>query len=515
MSDKKPIKIVKLNESYSYIDALPETKIEIRKLLSVRDPDLRNDREVKMGWKSDIVQYSYPQNGMLVVLNGHAKLLLTRYDVTFVNECPVIKRATLPEVESFYNDVKNILPFEPYDFQYSAFQDSLMYGKQICIMSTSSGKSLTISMICEFYRRQGKKGLLLVPNIGLLTQFKNDIASYNLNELHDSVRVIGGGETERCFDSALTISTWQSLNGYEKLLDDLDYIICDELQFYASDHTSEIVKHTVNCGIKLGFTGTLPPNPSKKMMLLGLFGMPKTYITPRQLIDRGLATPVEIQHVKLLYEAEEVYEFDKLKPTQYPKKMTFIKEHELRTQYIVHLLHDLRRSGTTLALFQHTEHGKTIFRELMKKCYPDVEVLNKNITGKKSFEFQKEYGIYFLNGEDDALTREYTRKILEDDENATLVSNYALMSTGSSINRIHYAVLCSPIKTYTTVTQTIGRGMRLYLGKIVFKIFDIEDSLKTFTSQYRHRLKTSYNRESHPVIDRVIRLSAFFNNDEW
>ena len=40
----------------------------------------------------------------------------------------------------------------------------------------------------------------------------------------------------------------------------------------------------------------------------------------------------------------------------------------------------------------------------MKLKYPDVVVENKNITGKNSFNFQKQYGVYFLNGEDDGPT---------------------------------------------------------------------------------------------------------------
>ena len=62
---------------------------------------------------------------------------------------------------------------------------------------------------------------------------------------------------------------------------------------------------------------------------------------------------------------------------------------------------------------------------------------NKNITGKKSFEFQKQYGVYFLNGEDDAKTSELTRKILEEQfYKITLVDNTIIKLYGTDAVRL-------------------------------------------------------------------------------
>ena len=505
--------IQKLNESYSYIDADSEVLVKIHNHLKLYNPESRLDPLCQRGLKDPNMYFSFEQNKKLVVMNGHIPLVTSHFP-DLVNKTPQSKDDyTIEEIDLFFNDVITRLPFVPHDFQYKAFAESLLYKKQINIMSTSSGKSLTIALILEFLRRKGKRGLLLVPNINLLTQFKADIKEYKLDELYDDTRVIGGGETERVFDTALTISTWQSLQDYQHLVSDLDYLICDELQYYASEVTSEIVKNTFECTMKLGFTGTLPENPCKKMTLVGLFGLPKTYITPRQLIDRGLATPIKIHTLKMQYEPEEIKYHNGL--SVYNTKLKYIKEHDLRNRFCVDLMVKLRKVGNTLLLFQHTDHGKLLFTNLMKELYPDVEVLNKNITGKKSFEFQSQYGVYFLNGEDDAKTRELTRKILETHDNATIISNYALMSTGVSVKRLHNAILASPLKSYTAITQTIGRGMRLYKGKLVFNVFDIVDCLKPFMSQYAHRLKTSYNREQHPVLTHSYNLVKHYTNDDW
>lgn len=447
---------------------------------------------------------------MLVVMNGHIELL-KQFGVPQPEKSTDI---TEEEIDAFLVDIKKELPFAPYDFQEKAFKESLLVGKQINKMCTGSGKSLTISLIAEFFRRKGKKGILLVPNINLLTQFKNDIKDYNLLDLHEDTHIIGGGNSQRHFNNSLTISTWQSMTEYKHDLGELDYVITDEAHRFASEETSAIVMETVNCKFKWGFTGTLPESPVQKMQLFGMFGLPKTYITSKELIDRGLATPIKINSIIFKYERNDLNLARNAK--DYTKKLKFIKEHGARNEFIVNLSCRLRATGNSLVLFQHTEHGKTLFLDAMKKLYPDVEVKNKDITGKNSFEFQERYRIYFLNGEDDAKTREKTRKILEEHDDAILIANYALLSTGVNIKKLHNMILASPLKAYTTVTQSIGRLMRLHPDKKEANVYDLVDNFNvrgiggSFVDQYNHRCKTSYFPEEYPIkeVEYKLQLAA-------
>ena len=280
---------------------------------------------------------------------------------------------------------------------------------------------------------------------------------------------------------------------------------------FASEETSAIVKETINCKYKWGFTGTLPEDPIMKMELFGLFGLPKIYITSAGLIERGLATPIKINSIIFNYDQNDKNIF-KEAGKLYAKQLKFIKEHDKRNEFIVNLTCKLRSKGNSLILFQHTEHGKGLFIDTMKQLYPDVEVQNKDITGKKSFEFQEQYGVYFLNGEDDAKTREQTRNILEEHEDAILIANYALLSTGVNIKKLHNMVLASPLKSYTTVTQSIGRGMRLHHTKSEFVVYDLIDNMGfrkpggIFYKQYIHRKNTSYNPEQFPVFENEFNL---------
>lgn len=97
-------------------------------------------------------------------------------------------------------------------------------------------------------------------------------------------------------------------------------------------------------------------------------------------------------------------------------------------------------------------------------------------------------------------------------QNKILVSCFQLLSTGVNIKKLHSLLLSSPLKSYTTVTQSIGRGMRLHDSKDVFTVFDLVDDFGIhkpggiFYKQYEHRKKTSYNVEEFPVHEREFAL---------
>lgn len=515
MQNSQKIQIHKLTESHSYIDADSKTLIKINDLLKVKDPNSMFDVMVKRHLKSPYIYYAFPQNGKLVIMNGHIPLIKMYYpNLELINN---LKYENIKfkdkEIDDYLEKTLKLLPFVPYDYQEIAFKESLKNKKCINIMSTSCGKSVVISMIADFMRTKNKKGLLLVPNINLLNQFYSDIKDYNLIELYNDTRIIGGGETKRIFDKSLTISTWQSLMGYEHLVNELDYLICDEVQYFASEHTGSIVKSTKNTQFKIALSGTLPEDPTKKMQLLGLFGMPKTYITPRELINRGIACPIQIKVINLKYTTREIYTISGTK--LYAHKVQFLKEHENRMKYCVQLMSKLSNTHeNTLLLFGHTLHGKDLFINLMKLKFPNIEVNSKDITGKHSFEFQKKYNIFFLNGEDNAKKRELARLILEKCEGATLIANIKLLAAGVSINRLHNIIIASPIKTYSTVTQIIGRLMRLHKSKTVATIYDLVDQVSPFKNQFKHRKKTSYQREQHPITEISINLEAYFDEDQ-
>ena len=100
--------------------------------------------------------------------------------------------------------------------------DAFIRIKGIFKCCTGSGKSLIIALILNFLLKQNKKCLLLVPNINLLLQFKNDIKSYNLNDLYENVEIYGD-QNIPTFKKPILISTWQSLIKHKNDLNKGDF----------------------------------------------------------------------------------------------------------------------------------------------------------------------------------------------------------------------------------------------------------------------------------------------------
>lgn len=505
----KSVKVTKLNESYSEIEADKQTLLDIYNYLKVLRPGAYFEHAVKAGFKSPYHYFGKIENEKLYVLNGHLDML-SQFGINKISETSDF---SIEEVHEVYEELLEIMPFKPYDYQVKAFYDNILTYKQISIACTGSGKSAIIFMIVYFLIKKNRKGALIVPNINLLTQLKQDFIDYIkeehiIDEFLSKIDIQGGGSQSN-FDKPLVISTWQSLLNKKEYLDKFEYIITDEAHKYSGPEVSEIISGTINAKMKYGFTGTLPESQIQKMILLGLFGLPKKYISSRELIERGLGTPIKINSIVFKYSQNDKKLFAECGKT-YIKQLQFIKEHEERSKFVVNLCTKLK--GNTLVLASHINHMKSIFVDIMKIKYPDVEVQNKDISGKKSFEFQEKYGIYYIDGSDDAKTREKTRKILEEHENAILVSGYALLSTGVNIKALHNMVFASPLKAFTTITQSIGRGIRKHHSKSEFLVFDLVDDFGyrkpggVFYKQYEHRKKSSYNTEEFPIVEKNFNL---------
>ena len=450
------------------------------------------DPLVKHGFKSPWKYFSTKTEDGLKVLNGHLII-----DGLMPAQAVKLRQDSTQGLKP---------PFKPYNFQLEALKKCLTNQRCLIRMCTGSGKSLVIAMLAYMLVKSGYKGLLLVPNINLLEQFQSDIESYNLGYLTKNLEVLGGGH-QATFKKPLLISTWQSLVNTSKR--DFDFVIADECHRYSSDVTSEMIKELGKTSMRWGFTGTVPDEACDRMLLEGLFGPVFNLVSARQLINQGLGTPIKINTLWLNYSDSVLL---KLRD-QYQKSLKALKEYEPRNDLIASLaVKLLAKNQNTLVLYSHTEHGKTLFKKIVKLVHPEVELAAADITGPKSFAKQQGLGVYFINGEDDAKTREMTRQALSHAEGAVLVSNYSILGTGINIKSLHNLILASPLKSYTTITQSIGRGIRLHESKDVFNVYDIVDNTNKrgtggqFVRQYRHRLETSYQPEGYEIENRYLNI---------
>ena len=365
------VRIKTLNSSFvqlnfNEMEASQNALKTLKQTLQVERAGWQYDYMVKIGRKSkyDAFYQEYGENAL--VLDSGLLDLPPVQDILQLKEPEVPDN---PEIDEYLEDIleSDILPFAPYAYQIEACRKALNKKRKLSLMCTGSGKSLTISLCLEYFRRKGLKGVLVVPNINLLTQFANDIKSYNLNELHSSIITFGGGskklkqlkESNQALKAGdLVITTWQSLSKLEpNFFKSIDFVICDEVHKFSSSCTSQLVQDSGFAEYKLGFTGTLPDSKSQKLTLIGLFGMPENIITSSQLIEEGRGTPIHITGVKLKHTAYTAEEFSRY--GEYLDKLKVMLNAEARNQIIANiaLQASQRKEGSTLVLFTLIEHG--------------------------------------------------------------------------------------------------------------------------------------------------------------
>ena len=304
-----------LNESYSLLEfkdtedlnTIMNQKLEIMEALSVFVDGHEFTPRFRAGvWDGKKEFYKIHPQGLLIY-KGLVQSVISKFNHFMTAEyIPLEPVPSVPEeVLREYIDTLN-LPFPPRDYQFEAVFKAINEGRKTSVLATGSGKSLIQYIIMRWFAHTNRKGILIVPNVGLAEQMINDFREYNMGEelLQEMVHLIYAGKAKH-FDLPITISTWQSTYKEKNLFNQLEYILIDECHLAKADSLQEILGNSNNCKYKLGFTGTLPKSYVDRFTLTATLGKSETIINAQGLIERGYATPVEIVLMYLNYSAEE------------------------------------------------------------------------------------------------------------------------------------------------------------------------------------------------------------------
>jgi len=495
------LNITKINESFYKVAGIPEELQEIKRKFTLKIPNAYFDPMIKRGLKPDSEVF-------YAVDNSDNSLIIPAGLMEFIADIRTNPEFSKEEILEFIDSLN--LPFKLYDYQELMVVECIQNKSQLALAATAAGKSIVIYCITKFLYEHRLTGLILVPSISLTTQIFNDFKDYGADDTFlNNIRLIGGDNNIKMIDRPLTITTWQSAMRIDTGLEKLDYIVVDECHGLKFENKStDIVYNSVNARYRIGLTGTLPEDQIAKMAIMACVGKPKRYVRTQDLIERGLATPVHINTLHLKYNNDDKSLFKYV--GNYSKQLIFLKEHKNRNKLISNLSLKVTENGNTVVLCSHIQHMKDIYIEIMRLKYPDVKIADKNISGAKATSFQEQYQIYYIAGSTKPKDREKIFNILRENTNAILISNYSIMSTGLNIKTLKNIVFASPLKSYTTITQSIGRAIRTHISKNTAEIYDICDDFSArgnsgpFYKQYINRLNLSYIPEGFPITERNI-----------
>ena len=165
---------------------------------------------------------------------------------------------------------------------------------------------------------------------------------------------------------------------------------------------------------------------------------------------------------------------------KYQDEIDFIVGYQPRNNFISNLAIDLK--GNTLVLFNYVEkHGKPLHSLLQEKIKNDRK-------------------LFYVSGETDVDTREQTRSITENEDNAIIVASIGTFSTGINIRKLHNIICASPSKSQIRVLQSIGRGLRKSPDGRNTQVYDIADDLhwksrKNYTLNHAAERIKIYSKE--------------------
>ncbi len=342
--------------------------------------------------------------------------------------------------------------YVPYHHQFEGALRALKFQNCILEHATSSGKSLTMSMMIMYnlIKKRCKKVLVLVPGIGLVKQLTSDFSDYGVPP--DWVGQFYGLQKDT--EEPIIISTWQSMAKQQDLVKEFDMIICDETHNLNSGTIRSVAENAVNAFIRIGCTGTMPDDKAARMQIEGVLGPVVHQVTARELIDAKQASDISIKIPFITY-PEEISK--KLKGVTYDVEKSWLEQCNQRNEIIKRIVtkhHDVDQNA--LILVEHIAHAD----ELMKK-------------------FEKIEGIhsFLITGDTHPNERERLRKFTNENKKVVIVATYGVLSVGVSIKRLHTVIFASAGKSKIRTLQSIGRGLRLHSEKRKLILYDIGDNL--------------------------------------
>ena len=253
-----------------------------------------------------------------------------------------------------------------------------------------------------------------------------------------------------------------------------------------------------NAQYRIGLSGTYPSEKSAEYLSIQSLTGPKLMtVKAKELMDKGLITPVKINAMILNYDEEEFAE----KMFLIKKRGDGQKAHQLEKEYA-----------------QKSLRRKMFFRKLLDKFNDNSLILFHNVAyGKELYEYLRDNVIdknfYYIDGSTANEKREVIKKLMEDNDEKPkiLLASFGTFSTGINVKSIMNIILADSFKSDQIIRQSIGRGLRLHKDKSKLFVFDIVDRFhmkydNILYNQYLSRKENIYKKQEFPVTEIKLKI---------
>jgi superfamily II DNA or RNA helicase len=427
------------------------------------------------------------------------------FEIVNKQQFPIDKSIIREDVEKFireflkdHKDEKDPnKSFMAHEHQIDAVYKILKHRYGLIEVATAGGKSLIFSLVVFYYLKHinpDAKILLVVPAIGLVTQFYNEIHSYNLGYYNENKNPLDlrideimsekprkhiGGEPNIYVGLFNSLVNWPA-----EFFKQFDIVAVDEGHLLKAKSLIDIMDRCSETSkIRFGMSGSYPPEGSAELFTIESVTGPKLInIKAKDLMDKGIIANVKIKALILNHNdrsfAENVHA---IKKSGNGKKAWELERNYAQTSaprkiFLGKLISKFKQNS--IVLFQNIIYGTELYN-----------YFRDNIPGKD---------FYYIDGSTSKDKREAIRKELEktDGNVKILVGSFGTMSTGINVKAIVNLVLCDSFRSDRVIRQSIGRALRIHKEKEKAIIFDIVDQ---FHPEYKGTLYNHFQSRKNEI----------------
>jgi superfamily II DNA or RNA helicase len=311
------------------------------------------------------------KSGMLEWLGR--KLFAKGIEIEFVGKAP-----RMPREEDW-----NELPLELRDYQRESAE--AVFSRQVGLLhlATNAGKTLIAAAVLKGYRYANC--LYLVHRAELFRQshkYFEEMLGQEIGKIS-----AGTGMGMRSVTVGMIGTVYARMSTSQEMIDylkDVDVVIVDEAHRAASKMYRKVIDATENAVVRIGMSGTFPPEESYNGLLLkGNFGETLYRVTNEDLKVLGVSAPMRAVIVKGSWYVDGLKdEGRKIFAEKYKKKgkkvfnpetaywnLVYDKgilKNKCRTAFICNILRELADRTGVLVIVDRIEHGEEIFIDLIK-----------------------------------------------------------------------------------------------------------------------------------------------------
>ena len=379
--------------------------------------------------------------------------------------------------------------FKLRDYQETAVSKALDTGYGVVELATGGGKTLIIANLVYAALHQiepTEKILIVVPDLGLVSQTFKDFTSYNF-----PVEIVSKwtGSTELDPNARVIIANMgilQSKSSDISWFNKVGLLVVDECHKLRRGNKVCKLLDKVPTLRRIGFTGTLPENNIDTWNINNFIGpviFKKTTTELRAAAGGEYIANAQCLAIKLDYDFKPDYTAVS-SGQKYLLELDYIHNSRFRNKVIKQLAHNFKNN--CLILIDHIAHGDNLYKEL------------STLTDKQ---------VYFIQGSVEVEERRRVQEIMEQHNNVVCIAISKIFSTGISIKNIHYIVFAAGGKSKIKTLQSIGRGLRVHENKDILTLVDIVDDLIYGIKHYDKR-KEFYDLEKIKITEKTITEAA-------